>query len=211
MDETPVNTSLEAHFFIARELKLLEVLFTAIAPRYVGEFQKGIDYIGNIDDFADHYALHAELAFRMNHKISVHSSSDKFSAYPIIKDNSFGPCHLKTSGTNWLVALQVIACTDSDLFRKLFKKAYDVFDTARSYYHITPDWSIHSDIDQFSDSEMVKVFSNNTDRQVMHVSYGELKKDKNLWDDFEIVLARNLNLYRLLLKQHIGRHLNLLS
>ena len=189
----------------------MEFPFTGIAPRYAGEFQKGIDYRGDLKEFASHYALHAELAARMGYKISVHSSSDKFSAYPIIKEKTIGPCHLKTAGTNWLVALQVVGTTDPALFRELFEKAYEVFETAKSYYHITPDWSIRTDIGELKDSELLFVFNNDTDRQVMHVAYGELKKVEPLWARFEINLARHLNLYSLLLEEHIGHHLGLLS
>ena len=211
IDETTVATSIEAHYFIAKELQNRKIPFTGVAPRYVGEFQKGIDYMGDLEAFSDHFAQHAELASRMGHKISVHSSSDKFSAYPIIKQQKQGACHLKTSGTNWLVALQVIACADPDLFRRLFNKAYDVYETAKTYYHITPDWSIRSNMDSLSDVDMVSVFKNNTDRQVMHVSYGEMKKDSDLWNSLQSVLERNLPLYHLMLEQHIGRHLDLLS
>ncbi len=211
VDETDFVTSLEAHFFVANELNVLNVSYTGLAPRYVGEFQKGIDYIGDVKDFQEDFRCHAKLASLMGHKISVHSSSDKFSVYPIIKEQKAGPCHLKTSGTNWLVALQVISYSDKGLFRMLFKKAYAVYDIAKSYYHITPNLLLRTDIDKLSDVELPVVFSNNTDRQVLHVSYGELKKDKELWDKFVKVLIGNQKTYDNLLAHHIGKHLFLLS
>ncbi len=211
VDETAFETSLEAHYFIACELRELNILYTGIAPRYVGEFQKGIDYIGDLEKFRKNFSLHAKMAKLMGHKISIHSSSDKFSVYPIIKEMKEGPCHLKTSGTNWLVALQVIAATEYQLFRDLFDKAYEVYDISKTYYHVTPDWSLKTKIGLLCNTDLYKVFSNNTDRQVLHVSYGEIKKSEDIWGRFQNALSQNQDLYNKFLERHIGYHLFLLS
>jgi tagaturonate epimerase len=133
IDETEVPTSPESHYFTALELGHLGVAFTSLAPRFVGEFQKGIDYIGDREAFSRDFSRHAIIAGALGYKISVHSSSDKFSVYPAIGKRARGPYHVKTSGTNWLTALEVVALEDPELFRELLRFAYTVFNTASAY------------------------------------------------------------------------------
>lgn len=210
IDETILPTSPEAHYFVAMELQERGVAFSSLAPRFIGEFQKGIDYIGNTDEFASSFQRHAAIAGDLGYKISIHSSSDKFSVYPIIGRLVQGAYHLKTSGTNWLVALETLSRVDPTFFRNIFRRAYEVFSTARNYYHITPDPEIATDISTLSDGELPDVFRNTTDRQVLHVSYGELFKDTDLKDLFFTRLRHSIKEYWSALEAHIGRHLELL-
>lgn len=84
-----------------------------IAPKFTGRFNKGVDYAGNIATFerefdADLAVLaHAVEKFGLPNtlKVSVHSGSDKFSLYPIIRrlvEKHGAGLHLKTAGTTWL-------------------------------------------------------------------------------------------------------------
>lgn len=87
-----------------------------IAPKFSGEFHKGVDYIGDPAVFAREFdqdlcvIAHAVATYGLpaNLKLSVHSGSDKFSIYPAIRE-SLGKrnagVHLKTAGTNWLEEL----------------------------------------------------------------------------------------------------------
>ncbi|MDT8297780.1 MAG: tagaturonate epimerase family protein [Spirochaetaceae bacterium] len=211
IDETDLPTTPEAHYFVAKELLARGISFSSLAPRFVGEFQKGIDYIGDVEEFASSFALHALIAADMGYKISIHSSSDKFSVYPVIGSLVKGAYHLKTSGTNWLVALETISRINPIFFREIFTRAYDVFPAARSYYHITPDMKLSTDITTLEDSELPDVFANPTDRQVLHVSYGELFKDAGLKAQFFQQIKKSIELYWNALKSHIGRHLELLE
>ena len=52
-----------------------------MAPRFCGEFQKGIDYIGDIDLFNKELHIHSQIADYFKYKLSIHSGSDKFSIY----------------------------------------------------------------------------------------------------------------------------------
>lgn len=211
IDETDLPTTPEAHYFVAKELHARGVPFTSLAPRFVGEFQKGIDYIGDVEEFTASFALHALIAADLGYKISIHSSSDKFSVYPVIGRLVKGAYHLKTSGTNWLVALETIARINPILFRDIFTRAYDVFPAARSYYHITPDMKLSTDITTLEDSQLPDVFTNPTDRQVLHVSYGELFKDSELKSRFFQQIRSSIEVYWDALEAHIGRHLELLK
>ncbi|HEY52623.1 MAG TPA: hypothetical protein G4N94_04125, partial [Caldilineae bacterium] len=62
VDETETVTSEEEHFFIVSELKRLGVQWVSLAPRYVGRFEKGVDYIGDLEEFEASFARHAAIA-----------------------------------------------------------------------------------------------------------------------------------------------------
>ncbi len=87
-----------------------------IAPKFTGRFNKGVDYVGDVAQFAKEFNEDlAAIAYAVkiyalpgNLKLSVHSGSDKFSIYKAIHDavTSFGAgVHLKTAGTTWLEEL----------------------------------------------------------------------------------------------------------
>ncbi len=58
VDETETVTSLAEHVYIVSELKRLGVKWVSLAPRYVGEFEKGVDYIGDLNKFEESFARH---------------------------------------------------------------------------------------------------------------------------------------------------------
>ena len=96
-----------------------------IAPKFTGQFNKGVDYEGNIADFTREFEddlivlKHAGPALGMPDgiKLSVHSGSDKFSIYPVInrliKKYDSG-LHLKTAGTTWLEEIAAIAASGEE-------------------------------------------------------------------------------------------------
>ena len=103
--------------FVARELQQRNIPIVSMASRYV-EFEKGIDYIGDLDEFSRYVQEHAELAKHFGYRLSFHSGSDKFSTYEIINKWTGGKFHLKTSGTSWLEAVKVIIEVNPQLYRK---------------------------------------------------------------------------------------------
>lgn len=211
IDETEAPTTPEAHYFVADQLQRRGVAYTSIAPRFVGEFQKGIDYIGELEEFEADFKKHASIAAFFGYKLSVHSASDKFSVYPVMARLKQGPVHIKTSGTNWLVALEVVAQVDPELFRALFRHAYEVFPLASSYYHVTPDLSKRSDIAALPDTELPSVLGNRNDRQVLHIAYGEILKVESLRERLFSRLEEHIEEYWHALETHIGRHVSLLG
>ena len=87
-----------------------------IAPKFTGRFNKGVDYVGDLAQFAKEFeedigaiACAVErYGLPKNLKLSVHSGSDKFSIYPAIKAalrKTGAGVHLKTAGTTWLEEL----------------------------------------------------------------------------------------------------------
>jgi hypothetical protein len=100
-------------FFILKMLGEESIPVRTIAPKFTGRFHKGIDYIGDPENFKDEFEAHLMIIDYAVHefglpddlKISIHSGSDKFKLYPLIGsiarkyDKGF---HLKTAGTTWL-------------------------------------------------------------------------------------------------------------
>lgn len=84
-----------------------------IAPKFTGRFNKGVDYVGDLGQFEKEfdedlcviaYAVR-EFGLPETLKLSVHSGSDKFSIYPIIRKliaRHQAGLHVKTAGTTWL-------------------------------------------------------------------------------------------------------------
>jgi hypothetical protein len=110
VDETDTPTSHAEHLFIARELRRLGVRWVSLAPRYVGRFEKGVDYLGDLAAFRADLAGHAAIAQALEpFKLSLHSGSDKFSIYGIAGDLTRRLVRRKTSGTSYLEALRAVA------------------------------------------------------------------------------------------------------
>lgn len=113
VDENEQPQSPEELFFILFGLSIGNIKIQTIAPKFTGRFNKGIDYVGDINvftrEFEDDicvikYAV-KEFSLPSNLKLSIHSGSDKFSLYKpihkILKKHDVG-VHLKTAGTTWL-------------------------------------------------------------------------------------------------------------
>lgn len=215
IDETDTPTTPAQHYFVANELIRRGVKLTTVAPRFCGEFQKGIDYIGDLARFEAEFKIHAAIARHFGYKLSIHSGSDKFSVFPIIGRLTRGNFHVKTAGTNWLEAMRVVAECDPGLYREVHKFALSAFGEAKKYYHVTTDLSKIPDVDALSDSELPGLFEQNDPRQLIHITYGLiLNAEENgeplfrnrlykLWRDNEEVYVRRLD-------RHISKHLELL-
>ncbi len=121
VDETETTTSLHEHFYIVSELRRLGVEIVSLAPRFVGSFEKGVEYIGDINELEENIAGHAAIMryFDNGYKLSLHTGSDKFTVYPIAAKHTQGLVHLKTAGTSYLEALRLIAAVDPQFFRTI--------------------------------------------------------------------------------------------
>jgi hypothetical protein len=217
IDETSTPTTPLEHYFVARELIDAGVSFATMAPRFCGEFQKGIDYIGDLAQFEKEIKIHAVIARHFRYKLSIHSGSDKFTVFPSIGKETKGIFHVKTAGTNWLEAMRVVALTDPGLYREIHKYAVAAFDEARKFYHVTTDLKKIPDVDKLKDSELPELFNRNDSRQLIHITYGLILNKKNedgslafrdrlykLWREKEEAYAQAL-------MKHIGKHLELLG
>ncbi len=113
MDETDQPQSPAELLYILAMLAREGVPVRTIAPKFFGRFNKGVDYVGDLDRFArefeDDLCVLAwavrEFNLPAGLKLSVHSGSDKFSLYPVIRrliQQHGAGLHLKTAGTTWL-------------------------------------------------------------------------------------------------------------
>lgn len=175
VDETDTPTTEAEHFFVSSELKRLGVKWVSMAPRFIGEFEKGIDYKGDLQAFEESFARHAAIARTLGpYKLSLHSGSDKFSVYPIAARLSEGLVHLKTAGTSYLEALRVIARVNPGLFRQILDFAFDRFEADRASYHISARIETVPQSHSLSDDTLETILDSNDGRQLLHVTYGSV-------------------------------------
>ena len=118
--QTPVEL-----LFILKMLADKGVPVQTIAPKFTGRFNKGVDYTGDLDQFAKEFEEDVlvldycvkEFGLPAEIKLSVHSGSDKFSIYPImaavILKHDKG-LHVKTAGTTWLEEVIGLAVAGGD-------------------------------------------------------------------------------------------------
>jgi len=116
MDETDSPQTPPELLIILAAISDEKIPIQTIAPKFAGRFNKGVDYVGNVEQFEREFAsdiaviAHAVAAYSLpaNLKLSVHSGSDKFSLYaPIARSlRKFNAgVHVKTAGTTWLEEL----------------------------------------------------------------------------------------------------------
>jgi len=217
IDETQTPTTPLAHYLIANELCLAKVACTSLAPRFCGEFQKGIDYMGDIRQFESDLTIHAAIADHFGYRLSIHSGSDKFSVFPLIGSYTSGRFHVKTAGTNWLEAVRVIASKNPSLYREMHQYALDNFHEAVKYYHVGTKIEDIAPLDTMKDSALVDYMNDPNARQLMHITYGILLQSKNDTGEYLFrdrifqTLTGNYVDYKINLMNHIGKHLELLG
>ncbi len=142
MDETDQPQTPVEMLFILAAIADEGIPTLTIAPKFTGRFNKGVDYVGDVDMFSKEFKEDvAVVDFAIKEfnlpgelKLSVHSGSDKFSIYgPIAKTlKQFDAgLHLKTAGTTWLEELIGLAMADGDglaLAKDIYAKAVSRID-----------------------------------------------------------------------------------
>ena len=137
MDETESSQSPLEIFFILSSLANEQVPVDTIAPKFSGRFNKGVDYKGDLDFFRKEFEQDLavvqfairEFSLPAGLKLSIHSGSDKFSLYPIIRNalkSSNTGLHIKTAGTTWLEELIGLALSGSeglDIAKKIYAES----------------------------------------------------------------------------------------
>ncbi len=116
MDETDAPQTPPELLIILIAMADEKIPLQTIAPKFTGRFNKGVDYVGDLNQFTREFNddlavidyVIAAYGLPKNLKLSVHSGSDKFSLYPIIRRALKGRTaglHIKTAGTTWLEEL----------------------------------------------------------------------------------------------------------
>jgi hypothetical protein len=205
VDETESPTSPLEHFFIASELTRKGVKFTSLAPRFIGRFEKGVDYIGDLNALDAELAKHAAVTAHFGtYKLSLHSGSDKFSVYPLIAQHWGERIHVKTAGTSYLEALRVLAKYEPDLFLKIFTLGRKQYETDKRTYHVSADLYLLPNTD-----DLPSLLHDFHAREVLHVTFGSALAQFGV--ELKGALVKHDDAYYDGLKAHFDKHLNLLK
>lgn len=201
VDETTSATTPFEHFFIVRELRKSNVPFISIAPRFVGSFEKGVDYIGDLKEFNEQLKKHVRIMnYIGGYKLSIHTGSDKFSIYNELALRTNNKIHVKTAGTSYLEALKVIATVDKPFFAEIYEFCKQRYLIDKATYHVSGKLDNLPDVDEY-----IELFSNFDARQVLHVTFGSvLDKYK---ERFNETLGTHMDLYNTYLEEHFKKHL----
>lgn len=199
-----------------------------IAPKFTGRFNKGVDYVGDLGQFEKEFHDDlAVIAFAIERyglprtlKLSVHSGSDKFSLYPIIRrtlPKYDAGLHLKTAGTTWLeelIGLGEAGGAGLELSREIYAYAIEHIDELTGPYATVIDikrealpsakvvagWSSEQFTGALRHDQQNPLF-NASLRQLLHVSFKLAAKKGDTYLDLlkanQEVVGRNVteNLY----------------
>ena len=214
VDETELPTSHAEHIYIASELRRLGVHWVSLAPRYMGHFEKGVDYIGDVAAFEADFAVHAAIARQFGpYKLSLHSGSDKFSVYPAAMRQTHGLVHLKTAGTSYLEALHTLAALDPDFFREIYVFARERYETDKVSYHVSAQLARAPLPQDVTDDGLPRLLDQFDAREIFHVTFGSVLREQTadgkprFYDRFMGLLRANPEAYAANLERHFLRHL----
>jgi hypothetical protein len=206
VDETETPTTHTEHVYFASELRRLGVAWVSLAPRYVGRFEKGIDYLGDLEALRADLDGHAAIARVLGpYKLSLHSGSDKFSVYPLITAATGGQAHLKTAGTSYLEALRVVAACEPRLFREMAALSAERYPADRATYHVSAELSDWPDLGALPDEALPGLLEHAMQREILHVTFGSVLARSGA--ELKAALARHSEAYAQGLERHFVRHL----
>jgi hypothetical protein len=198
MDETDMAQTPVEMFFILAAIAAEGIAAETIAPKFTGRFNKGVDYTGDVGQFAKEFEQDLavinfavrEFSLPRNLKLSIHSGSDKFSIYSSINNalKKFDAgLHIKTAGTTWLEELIGLAFGGPDglaIAKQIYTEAYSRFDELCTPYsaviNIDRDRLPSPEVvDRYSGKEFADVLRHDQScagydanlRQLLHVAY----------------------------------------
>lgn len=193
MDETNAPQTPVELFFVLGALANEGVPVQTIAPRFTGQFLKGVDYVGDLRQFSKEFEQDvAAIALAIKEfslpeclKISVHSGSDKFSIYPIInrtiKKFSAG-LHLKTAGTTWLEEVIGLAKSGGEglrLAKDIYAQSYERLDELAKPYLTVIDIRVDrlpsiATVEKWSSADFVAALKHDQSRPQYNTSFRQL-------------------------------------
>lgn len=207
IDETGTPTTLLEHFYLASELRRLDVPIVSLAPRFVGRFEKGVGYIGDLQELEQNLAGHASIMrfFGRGYKLSLHTGSDKFEVYEPSMRFTGGLVHLKTAGTSYLEALRLIATLDPRFFRQIWDLARERYTADRRTYHVSAALEATLPSGSLSDEQLPELLNQFAPRQVLHVTFGSVLDV--FGPQIQQVLRTHRSAYDATIRHHFARHL----
>jgi hypothetical protein len=198
MDETDEAQGPVDMLFILAAVAEQGIPAQTIAPKFTGRFNKGVDYVGDLGVFAREFQQDlAVIRFAVQAfdlppglKLSVHSGSDKFSLYPIIRKAiraAGAGLHLKTAGTTWLEEIAGLAAAGGEglaIARAVYHGALGRYDELCGPYATVIDIDRRrlpdpADVDRWSGPDLAAALTHNPAdtrynphfRQLLHVAY----------------------------------------
>ena len=224
VDETEQPTTLAEHYIIADRCVTGGMKLVSLAPRYIGDFEKGVDYKGDVEALEHSLRDHSAISEMLGpYKLSLHSGSDKLSMYPALARATKGKFHVKTAGTSYLEALRVVALCDEMLFRRIIDFARGRYEKDKATYHVsaTPR-SAPPAADVFDDTELERLYLERwpdvpsgrgftaPGRQILHCTFGSTLTDPEFGPAIKGVLEHHVDTYTEVLADHFARHLEAL-
>ncbi len=224
VDETDQPTTLAEHYIIADQCLRGAMKLVSLAPRFIGELEKGVDYKGDVAALEASLNDHAAIAELLGpYKLSLHSGSDKLSMYPALARATKGRFHVKTAGTSYLEAVRVVARHDEALFRRIVSFARQRYDTDKATYHVSATNEGVPPPDDMSGSRMERLYLERwaevpkgigftePGRQILHCTFGSTLTDPELGPAIRSVLETHGDTYTDVLADHFSRHLDALA
>ena len=225
VDETDQPTTLAEHYIIADQLIQSGMKLVSLAPRFIGELEKGVDYQGDLDalrrSMEDHNAVSEAVG---PYKISLHSGSDKISMYGLFAKATKGRFHVKTAGTSYLEAVRVVAKHDPTLFRRVVDFSRGRYDVDRATYHVhATNAMVPAPADVSDDHELEGLYLEHwaevpegkgftkPGRQILHCTFGSVLTDPTFGPEVKGCIDAHPDTYRDILDDHFGRHLDALT
>lgn len=211
LDEAATPTSPMEHYLVVSELLARGVELDSLAPRFGGAMEKAVDYRGSLEVFRRDLRAHIAIAKVLGtYRISLHSGSDKFSLYPVLAREAGELWHVKTAGTSYLVALEVVAHHAPELFREIAEFSLERFAEDRATYHLSTDLSRIPELGALPDEDLPRLLEQEDSRQVLHVTFGSVLQGP-LGGELRRVLARYEEAHYQALARHLGQHLKALG
>lgn len=225
VDETEQPTTLAEHYIIAHQCLGRGMRLVSLAPRYIGDFEKGVDYKGDVAALERSLRDHAAIASLLGpYKLSLHSGSDKLSMYAALARATQGKFHVKTAGTSYLEALRVVARHDVPLFRRIVDFARGRYEKDKATYHVSATLRSAPSAEEVSNpAELERLYLEtwpevpagrgftNPGRQILHCTFGSVLTDPVLGPAVRQVLDSHTDTYTEVLADHFSRHLDALK
>jgi hypothetical protein len=195
----------------------------SLAPRFLGDFVKGVDFKGDLVALEASLHDHAAIADLLGpYKISLHSGSDKLSMYPALARATQGRFHVKTAGTSYLEALRVVARHDEALFREIVNFGRGRYATDKATYHVSATLESAPPVEGSSLEVLEREYPENWDevptgkgftnpgRQILHCTFGSTLTHPEYGPEVRSVLEAHPETYTEILKVHFVKHLEAL-
>jgi tagaturonate epimerase len=224
VDETDQPTSLAEHYIIADQCLSRNMKLVSLAPRFIGDFEKGVDFKGDPAVLRASLADHAAIANMLGpYKLSLHSGSDKLSMYGDLARATQGRFHVKTAGTSYLEALRVVARHDAALFRQIIRFARERYDVDKATYHVSATVAGVPGPEEITDiSRLEQLYLEcwsdvpagcgftAPGRQILHCTFGSVLTDRELGPLVKTLVREHQDTYTAVLCEHFEKHLQAL-